>query len=217
MEPSRDYLWRWNNWVDFFSIGKKPNEDTETESDRGTTPYKQLTDMSKVNREIYENKAKYNPGDRVITRVVGVTFEGRQEIIAKVQSGHRIVIVREPENPYDSNAVKIMTNLKPQYEIDRFWRELKEHPFNKELQEKGREYVMNETIGYLNRDLARLLAPILDEYKLGLGNINGDILEITNVPNVNTNIGVVIGFTLPTKEELIRSKKLAEWEKSRNK
>ena len=44
---------------------------------------------------------------------------------------------------------------------------------------------------------------MLDEYKLGLGNISGDILEITNVPNVNTNIGVVIRFALPTKRELI--------------
>jgi len=45
---------------------------------------------------------------RVIrTKVVGVTFENRQEIIARLDMGDRVWLDREPDNPHDANAITV--------------------------------------------------------------------------------------------------------------
>lgn len=46
-------------------------------------------------------------GRVITTKVVGVTFEGRQEIVARLQMGDRVWLEQEPENPYDHNAIKV--------------------------------------------------------------------------------------------------------------
>ena len=43
----------------------------------------------------------------IVTRVVGVTFEGRQHVVAKLQVGEQIVLRREPHNPFDANAIRV--------------------------------------------------------------------------------------------------------------
>lgn len=43
----------------------------------------------------------------ITTRVCGVTFEGRQEIVARLQMGDRVWLEPEPDNPYDCNAIKV--------------------------------------------------------------------------------------------------------------
>ena len=48
-----------------------------------------------------------NPGTRIITRVVGVTFEGRQAVVAQLVAGEQIILRREPANPYDANAIRV--------------------------------------------------------------------------------------------------------------
>lgn len=45
--------------------------------------------------------------EEFFTKVVGVTFSGRQEIIARIQDGDSAEIVREPENEYDFYAVAV--------------------------------------------------------------------------------------------------------------
>jgi len=45
--------------------------------------------------------------DSMITKVVGVTFDGRQAIVAKLQVGEEIQLWREPTNPYDENAIRV--------------------------------------------------------------------------------------------------------------
>lgn len=42
-------------------------------------------------------------------KVAGVTFEGRQRIVAKLQAGQELVFVPDPTNPYDNHAVKVCT------------------------------------------------------------------------------------------------------------
>lgn len=42
------------------------------------------------------------------TTVAGVTFEGRQRIVARCSVGERLILVREPENPHDNGAIKVM-------------------------------------------------------------------------------------------------------------
>ena len=45
---------------------------------------------------------------RVITiKVVGVSFERLQEVLALLQMGDRIWLEMEPSNPYDLNAIKV--------------------------------------------------------------------------------------------------------------
>jgi hypothetical protein len=43
-----------------------------------------------------------------LTKVAGVTFEGRQRIIARCSDGERLKLVREPDNRYDKGAIKVM-------------------------------------------------------------------------------------------------------------
>jgi len=41
--------------------------------------------------------------------VVGVTFDDHQYVISQLRAGDRLVLVREPENNYDPNAIAVMT------------------------------------------------------------------------------------------------------------
>ncbi|MGM0471285.1 MAG: single-stranded-DNA-specific exonuclease RecJ [Bacillota bacterium] len=43
------------------------------------------------------------------TKIVGVTFAGRQELIKELTAGEMLQLVREPENEYDSSAIKVET------------------------------------------------------------------------------------------------------------
>ena len=40
-------------------------------------------------------------------KVVGVTYEGRQDIVALLSEGEEVQLVRDPHNPYDRNAIKV--------------------------------------------------------------------------------------------------------------
>ena len=42
-----------------------------------------------------------------ITKIVGVTFENRQENIKKIRAGEVVLLIREPNNPYDENAIAV--------------------------------------------------------------------------------------------------------------
>ena len=41
------------------------------------------------------------------TKVVGVTYEGRQTVVALLEVGEEVLLVREPDNAYDNNAIKV--------------------------------------------------------------------------------------------------------------
>jgi single-stranded-DNA-specific exonuclease len=43
------------------------------------------------------------------SKIVGVSFEGRQDIIKTLKLGQKLRLIAEPENPYDPNAIKVMT------------------------------------------------------------------------------------------------------------
>lgn len=42
------------------------------------------------------------------TKVSGVTFDGRQSLIARISPSDPCRLVPEPSNPYDSNAIGVM-------------------------------------------------------------------------------------------------------------
>jgi|SRR5690554_3666983 len=39
--------------------------------------------------------------------VAGVTFDNRQEVLARMHVGETLWLVREPQNPYDRNAIRV--------------------------------------------------------------------------------------------------------------
>ncbi|MCD8199432.1 MAG: DEAD/DEAH box helicase, partial [Coriobacteriaceae bacterium] len=65
------------------------------------------------------------------TKVVGVTFENRQDVIETLEAGEELQLVREPENEFDENAIAVRRRDGTQ-------------------------------LGYLNRQLAERLAPVMD-------------------------------------------------------
>ena len=42
------------------------------------------------------------------TKVAGVTFDNRQRLIRRMSVGDTVSLVRDPCNPYDSNAIKVI-------------------------------------------------------------------------------------------------------------
>ncbi|NTU70801.1 MAG: single-stranded-DNA-specific exonuclease RecJ [Coriobacteriia bacterium] len=41
------------------------------------------------------------------TKLAGVTFEGRQDVLGRLAAGSPLRVVRQPDNPYDSNAIAL--------------------------------------------------------------------------------------------------------------
>lgn len=73
---------------------------------------KELSDIDRLySTECSETKYKnVLQAERFFTKIVGVTFENRQEIIAKLSEGQILQLRREPQNNYDSNAIKLETS-----------------------------------------------------------------------------------------------------------
>ena len=42
------------------------------------------------------------------TKVAGVTFEGRQRVVARCSVGERLVLVRDPNNRFDKGAIRVL-------------------------------------------------------------------------------------------------------------
>ena len=74
-------------------------------------------------------------------KVAGVTFEGRQEILKMLaemcEYAYDISLVREPNNTYDRNAIKVLTNP------------------------RGLSYQMF-MIGYIPKEYAKYIAELMD-------------------------------------------------------
>lgn len=66
-----------------------------------------------------------------IRKAVGVSFEGRQDVVKNLQEGDAVTLRREENNPHDPNAIAL--------------------------------YYKAQQIGYLKKELAQHLAPIIDQ------------------------------------------------------
>ena len=42
------------------------------------------------------------------TKLAGVSFEGRQDVVARLEPGAVLRVVRQPDNPYDANAIALL-------------------------------------------------------------------------------------------------------------
>lgn len=84
--------------------------------------------------------------DAFFTKLVGVTFEGRQEVIAQLEENELLVLRRDPLNEYDPSAIGVYVPR------------------------------LDKQIGFLNKELAATLAPAIDggdEYRIALGSVTG--------------------------------------------
>src|SRR5579862_7195129 len=45
--------------------------------------------------------------DSFPTKIMGVSFEGRQDLVAGLVPGHELELRRQPENPVDANAIAV--------------------------------------------------------------------------------------------------------------
>lgn len=66
--------------------------------------------------DLYARSASFLETDRYatigaafefFTKVVGVTFEGRQDVVGGMREGAPLRLIRQPENPHDANAVGV--------------------------------------------------------------------------------------------------------------
>jgi hypothetical protein len=94
--------------------------------------------------------------------VRGVTYDGRQEVVANLKYESPVILRREPENSFDSNAIAVLT----------------EH---------------GESIGYVDRHLAMLIASQLDV----LGDVPGVVTEFYTNSFPKDTRGLRIYFGLP--------------------
>lgn len=107
-----------------------------------------LDELFNTAEESFERRDYSNIADAEFfhTKLAGVTFEGRQELIAKLRDDDELELVREPDNSFDSNALGVFSSR------------------------------LGERLGYLNRDLARVLSAEIDGgeiYEVALASISG--------------------------------------------
>ena len=62
---------------------------------------------STVLRSSSNNPSDNHQGECINTRAVGVSFGNRQQLIAKLEVGEEIILRREPQNDFDSNAIRL--------------------------------------------------------------------------------------------------------------
>jgi len=106
------------------------------------------------------------------TKVVGVTYEGRQDVINSMNEMlDNLIAKREPENPHDENAIAIY---------------VEKH--NGELQ----------SVGYINRGLAAKLSPVIKEQNLEL--IIDDYVIVGN-REAGKNLGIIFNYTLYNRDK----------------
>ncbi len=89
--------------------------DNPFQEDGCIDPAKEINNNSLID-ELFRDAVDYLTDDyyrdiaekeEFYTKVVGVTFENRQAVVAALSDGEKLILVREPDNPYDPNAVRV--------------------------------------------------------------------------------------------------------------
>lgn len=104
----------------------------------------------------------------IFVKVAGVTYEGRQEVIASLAGYEPVKVVPEPENRYDPNALAIHVSV-------------------------GGEV---RHIGYVPRDLAATFAPLL-EGEAVMGRVAEITGGFEKWDGSRASYGVIVQFEVP--------------------
>jgi single-stranded-DNA-specific exonuclease len=106
------------------------------------------------------------------TKVVGVSYDGRQEVIKNINEMlDKLIAIREPENPYDSNAIAIYV-VKPSGE--------------------------KKSIGYIESSKTGLAAKLSAEMDAGKELIIHNYV-LTGTATKGMNLGVIFDYSLRDK------------------
>ena len=116
-----------------------------------------------IRLESEENMNKIIVPKTIETRVVGTTFDNRQVVVALLTQWEQVFLIREPDNNFDSNAIKVQR-----------W----DH----------------QQFGYLNRELAKILAPRMDRFGRP---IKGTVIRLTGGYSSASSLGVEVRFRMP--------------------
>lgn len=136
--------------------------------------------LVKPNVVVEQSQSKVH-GRVITTKLVGVTFEDRQEVIAKLHTGDLVWLDPEPDNPHDSNAVLVTRNN-------------------------------GESIGYLNRHLAKNLALYFERIARPVW---GRVKFLTGSAFDGYSLGVVISLKIPRFMDSYRNHQkhqMRDWE-----
>jgi len=110
-------------------------------------------------------------------KVVGVSYEGRQSILAMMHGTEAVRIVPEPENPFDSNALAVYVAFPPESGIG------------------------VKQVGYIPRELAKDIAPALDGESM-MVSIAELIGGFETSDGEQTNYGLRLQIELPEAKDL---------------
>lgn len=80
----------------------------------GSECTKKYETMNEQLRQLYREKhtgsSSIADADMFYSKLVGVTFGDRQKVIVTLTEGEQLKLMREPDNPYDSNAIRAITS-----------------------------------------------------------------------------------------------------------
>ena len=58
------------------------------------------------------------PGDKIVTYVAGVTFNNHQTLIRDLDENSEIYLIREPQNVYDPNAIRVVVRTNDEFSFE---------------------------------------------------------------------------------------------------
>lgn len=110
------------------------------------------------------SEAKNKIEGEIYTKLVGVTQNNDegvsiQSVLPQINEGALLELKREPDNPFDENAIKVLWN--------------------------------NNRIGYISKDIAANLAPVMDRGSKALGRVEGITGGDENTYGCNISISVI--------------------------
>ena len=106
--PNKNYVWHWDE--------------------------KTVCEWCYYKREEEEEKRLFLEGKEHFTRVAGPMYNGRQELIKKMTDKTPLFLERDPSNPFDENAIKVLGLVEGE----------------------------KQQIGFLHREFAEKFAPMMD-------------------------------------------------------
>jgi single-stranded-DNA-specific exonuclease len=119
------------------------------------------------------------------TKVAGVTFDNRQTVVEKLYEGEKLYLFRDPNNPYDGNAVKVENSSGQQVGFLNA-RLAKHFALLLDRGEQYLTYVSQVTGGKeknygVNIVIQRIRPECREEYKQRMAKIRGELLHLSDL------------------------------------
>lgn len=110
--------------------------------------------------------------NRVVSRVAGISFEGRQDHARLLKKGDLLLLIPTP-HPKHAKGIKVFV--------------------------RKTEYG-GKSIGWLPRTLADKVCGQINEFR-GKDHVTAEVLEVNGGYAEGISIGITLGFVIPSKEE----------------